>query len=118
MNGVKIARYKIDNRLVKGDVDMLPIYVFSTNPRKLALFKVFIEIENVKEPPEFEMFKMSAEKASQNITDHIVNINSGVIENSFIFDADIIVKPGEKINFRLKKDTIVKLFFLVEFYIP
>lgn len=118
MNGVKIIRYQIDNKLIKGNADILPEYMFPTNPRKLAFFKVFIEIEDVKEPPEFGILKMGTDKTSHDIMDHVTNVNSGIMENSFIFDADIIVRPGEKINFRLKKDTIVKWFFLGEFYIP
>ena len=123
MNGVKIVRYKFDNKFIKGNTDIIPECVSPTSPRKPALFKVFLEIDienikNMEEPPEFGIFKIGTGKAPQDIKNHIINANSGIIENSFIFDADIIVSPGEKINFRIKKDTIIKSFFLGEIYIP
>lgn len=118
INGVKMIRYQFSDRFVKGDTYILPEYVSTTNPRKSALFKIFLEIKDIREPPEIGISKIGAEQVVPDIKDHIVNINSGMIENSFIFDADIIVKPGEKINFQLKKDTIIKSFFLGEFYIP
>ena len=80
--------------------------------------QIFLEIENVESPPDIGIFKMCAERILLDIEDNIININSGIVENSFIFDADVIVRPDEKINFKLKKDTTIKLFFLGEFYTP
>ena len=118
MHGIKIIRYQISNKLIKGDTNILPENLFPTNPRKPALFKIFLEIENVESPPDIGIFKMCAERILLDIEDNIININSGIVENSFIFDADVIVRPDEKINFKLKKDTTIKLFFLGEFYTP
>lgn len=92
--------------------------ISSTNPRKSALFKVFLEIENVSEPPEIGISKDGVKRELPNIKDHIVNINSGKINENFIFDAELIVRPNENINFQVKKDAVIKLFFLGEFYIP
>lgn len=117
-NGVKIIRYQFCDRSVKGDTNILPENISSTNPRKSALFKVFLEIENVSEPPEIGISKDGVKRELPNIKDHIVNINSGKIKENFIFDAELIVRPNEKINFQIKKDTVIKLFFLGEFYIP
>ena len=117
VHGVKIVRYRINDTLVKGDTDIIPEYISPTHPRKSTLFKIFLEVEDIEDPPEFGISKISSEK-TPDIKDHIVNINAGIVNNSFIFDADLIVGPGEKINFRLKKDTNIKLFFLGEFYTP
>ena len=117
IRGVKIIRYRLEDKFVKGETDIIPEYISPTNPGKLAMFKVFLEIDKMEEMPEFGLSKIgSIEK--KDIKEHIVNINSGIVNDHFIFDADIVVRPGEKINFRLKKDTTIKLFFLGEFYIP
>lgn len=118
MHGVRIVRYQLHDTLVKGNTDILPENVSPTNPRKSALFAVFLEIENASETPEIGIFKMSIGDIAPGIKDHITRVRSGMIENSFVFHADVIVKPGEKINFQIKKDTTVKLFFLGEVYIP
>ena len=116
--GIRIIRYQLHDTLVKGETDILPENMSPTNPRKFALFKIFLEIENVSEAPEIGISKTGLGRVIPDIKDHIVNINSGIVENNFIFDADVIVRPGEKINFHIKKDAIVKLFFLGEIYIP
>lgn len=118
LHGVKIIRYQLHDIFVKGDTNILSDNVSPTNPRKSALFKIFLEIENISETPEIGISKIGSGRVIPNIKDHIININSGMVNNNFIFDADIIVGPNEKINFRIKKDTVVKLFFLGEFYIP
>jgi hypothetical protein len=118
INGVKIPRYQFYDTMVKGDTNIIPENISPTNPRKRAIFKIFLAIENISDPPDIGIFKMNVGKNIPDIKDQIVNLNSGLVDNNFIFDADIIVEPGEKINFRLKKDTVVKLFFLGEFYLP
>lgn len=118
MHGVRIVRYQLHDTLVKGNTDILPENISPTNPRKSALFKIFLEIENVSEIPEIGIFKMDIGSVVPDIKDHITSVRSGMIDNSFVFNADVIVKPGEKINFQIKKDTTVKLFFLGEVYTP
>jgi len=117
INVVKIPRYQLYGTMVKGDTNIIPENISPTNPRKRAIFKIFLAIENISDPPDIGIFKMNVGR-NIPIKDQIVNLNSGLVDNNFIFDADIIVEPGEKINFRLKKDTVVKLFFLGEFYSP
>lgn len=118
IRGVKITRYQFNDRFINGNDYILPEHVSTTNPRKSAMFKVLLEITYADEPPEIAISRKSVTSVTQDIKDHIINVNSGIIENSFIFDADIIIKPGEKINFQLKKDAIIKSFFLGEFYVP
>ena len=118
MNGVKIMRYHFNDRLIKGATDILPENISPTNPRKTAVFKVLLEIRDVDEPPEFGISKICTGTKTSNIGDHVFNIISGIADNNFLFTADIIVRPGEKINFQLKKDANVKLFLLGELYIP
>jgi hypothetical protein len=118
MRGVKMARYQCHDRFVKGNDYILPEHVSTTNPRKSAIFKILIEIKDVSEPPEITISKIGVVPVEQDIKSHIVNVESFALDNSFLFDADIIVKPGEKINFGFKKDTMIKSFFLGEFYVP
>lgn len=118
MNGVKIIRYQLHDTMVKGETDILPENMSPTNPRKSAMFKIFLEIENISETPEIGIYKMSLGRVVPNIKDYIVNINFGKVDNNFIFNADVMVGPDEKINFQIKKDTIIKLFFLGEIYLP
>lgn len=118
INGVKMIRYQFSDRLVKGNTCILPEYISTTNPGKSALFKIFLEIKDIREPPEIGISKIGVETVTPDIKDHIIKVNSCIIDNSFIFDVDILVKPWEKINFQLKKDTTIKSFFLGEFYIP
>jgi hypothetical protein len=118
MCGVKMTRYQCHDRFVKGNDYILPEHVSTTNPRKSAIFKILIEIKDVSEPPEITISKTGVASVEQDIKSHIVNVESFALDNSFLFDADIIVKPDEKINFGFKKDTMIKSFFLGEFYIP
>jgi hypothetical protein len=118
IRGVKMTRYQFSNILIKGSDHILPMYVSTTNPRKSAVFKILLEIKGITEPPEITISKIGDARITSDINDHIVRVNSFTVGDSFLFDADIIVKPGEKINFGFKKDTLVKSFFLGEFYIP
>lgn len=118
INGVKMTRYHFNDRFIKGGDYILPGYISTTNPRKFAIFKILLEIKNIEEPPEIAISKNGVASVTQDMGGHIVNINSGIVEDSFMFDADVIVKPGEGINLKLKKDTLIKSFFLGEFYIP
>jgi hypothetical protein len=115
---IKIIRYRLHDTLVKGETDIIPENISPTHPKKATLFKIFLEIENISEVPEMGISKTNFERGVLDIKDYIINVNAGILDNSFIFDADIMVKPGEKINFQIKKDTFVKSFFLGEFYIP
>lgn len=116
--GVKIIRHRIEDKYIKGDTDILPSFIGSTNPIKASIFKIFVEIKDFKDPPEFGMCKMGRNNTKIDISKHILNVRAGIIEGSFIFDADIIVRPDEKVNFKFKNDTNIKLFLVGELYIP
>jgi hypothetical protein len=116
--GVKMTRYQFHDRFVKGNDYILPEYISTTNPRKSAIFKLLVEIKDVSEPPEITISKIGVASVEQDIKNHIVNIESFTVDNSFLLDADIIIQPGEKINFGFKKDIVVKSFFLGELYVP
>ncbi len=120
LNGIKIIRYQLYDTPVKGETNILPENITPTNPRKSAIFKFFLEIENMSdtELPEIGILKESVGKFMPDIKKHIINVKCGVVNNSFIFDVDIIVKPDEEINVQIRKDTVIKSFFLGEFYIP
>lgn len=118
MKGVRIVRYQTQNKFIKGDTNIIPEYVSSTNTRKSAIFTVLLQIENVKSVPEVTISKMLGEKKITDIKNHIITVDAGMIENCYMFHADIISHPGEKINFNLSTDATLKLFFLGELYIP
>lgn len=118
MTGIRIVRYQLHDTPVKGETNIIPEKIFPTNPRKSAQFKIFLEIDNVSEIPEVGISKIAAEKIILDINNHIININSSIVNHNFIFDADVIVSPGEEINFQIKKDTFIKVFFLGEYYTP
>lgn len=117
--GVRIIRHKIEDKHIKGGTDILPSFIGATNPRKASIFKIFVEVIDFKNPPEFGVCKMG--KGNMKVTDikkHLLGVKVGVVQGSFIFDADIIVRPDEKINFKFKDDVNIKLFFVGELYIP
>ncbi len=118
--GIKIIRHKFEDKFIKGDTEILPKFMTSTNPRKSSIFKIFFQVKDFKEPPEFGILKMDKGniKSDEDIKKHLLDVNAQIIEGSFIFDADIIVNPEEKINFKFKKDTNIKLFFIGELYLP
>jgi len=118
MSGVRIIRYQVQNKFIKGDTNIIPEYISSTNTRKSAVFTVLLQIENVTNTPEVVISKMMGEKKLTNIKDHIITVDAGIVENCFMFHAEVVSRPGEKINFNLSKDATVKLFFLGELYIP
>lgn len=118
-NGIKIIRHKIEDKLIKGGVEILPEFMIPTNPRKASVFKIFVEVRDFKEPPYFGILKMGRGNVAVNdIKKHLLGVRAGIIEGSFVFDADIIVRPDEKINFKFKDDTNVKMLFVGELYIP
>jgi len=118
MKGVRIVRYKTENKFIKGDTNIIPEYISSTNTRKSAIFTVLLQIENVTIAPEITISKMLGEKKVTDIKNHIITVDAGMVENCYMFHADIISHPGEKINFNLNTDATLKLFFLGELYIP
>ena len=116
--GVRMTRYQFNDRFIKGNDYILPEHVSTTNPRKSAIFKVLLEIKYTDDPPGIVISKNGVASVTSDEKNSVTNVNAGMIDNSLLFDADIVVKPGEEINFQLKKDALVKSFFLGEFYIP
>lgn len=115
---VRIARCQFNDRFVKGNDYMIPKHVSTTNPRKSAIFKILMDIKYTGEPPEVVVSKNNVASVASDIKNHIINANSGAVDDNLLFDADVIVKPGEEINLHLNKDALIKSFFLGEFYIP
>lgn len=118
MKGVRIVRYQTENKFIKGDTNIIPEYISSTNTRNSAIFSVLLQIDNITSVPEVTISKMLGDKKLTDIKDHIITVDAGLVENCYMFHADIISRPGEKINFNLNIDATVKLFFLGELYIP
>lgn len=117
--GIKILRYKFEDRLIKGDTDIFQKPISSTNPRRMAIFKIYLEVDKFTEPPELGITKIgNYGKPLPDIHKHFLHINSGIKENIFMFHADMIVMPDEKINFKFKKDANIKTFLLGELYLP
>lgn len=117
-NGVEIIRYRFDDKCIKGNTDILPKYITTTNPRKPSIFKIYVEVKDFKDYPDFGICKIGSEKNSMEKEKHILGAGAGIIENLFIFHADIIVRPNERVNFKFTKDENVKTFFVGELYVP
>ena len=116
--GVKIIRYKIMDKYIKGGTELIPQYMAPTNPRKSSIFKIFVEAENFKESPDFGICKMGKGNVNIDIKKHILSIRAGIADKSFIFDADILMRPDERINCKFKDDINIKTFFIGELYMP
>lgn len=115
---IRIVRYQVSNRLINGGTYIIPEHMSSTDPRKSALFEVFLEIENFNEPPKILINKESDGRIKQYMKDNIASFKSGIVNDNFIFTAGIMVRPEEKINFLIEKDATVKYFMLGEIYVP
>jgi len=118
-NGIKIIRHKFEDVCIKGQTDVLPKSINPTNPMKPSIFKIYIEVKDFKEPPDFGVI-MSG-KGRVNVSDmkkRMSNVATGIKDSLFIFHADIIVRPNENINFQFKTDANIKTFFVGEIYIP
>ena len=117
--GVKIVRNQFDNRFIKGDTYLFQEHISPTNPKRMAIFKIYLEVCKFIEPPELGISKIgSYGKPISDIKKQFLNINSCIKDDIFIFNADMIVLPSEKVNFKFKKDTNIKTFFLGELYLP
>ena len=117
---LKIVRHKFENKFKKGDMDIFPEHIFSTNPRNATIFKIYWQVsEFTKEnPPEFVVdIKGRYGEVINDIKNHILNFKIGTEKDILVCKGDIIVKPNEKINFKFKKDVKVKMFILEEVYI-
>lgn len=116
---VTIPRYTINDKHVKGDTEIFPKSLSSTNPRKKSIFSIYVEVKEFDEIPEFgvEKTKISG-RITQDVNRHILNTNIGIQDGIFKFGADIIMSPNEAINFKFRKDTKIDLFSVNEIYIP
>lgn len=119
-NGVKIIRYRFEDKYIKGDADILPQFITTTNPRKPSIFNIYIEVKYFKDLPYFGIYKMGRcdPPKMADMKKHVLYINAGTVNDLFIFIADIIVRPDEKINFKFRDDANIKTFFIGELYIP
>lgn len=118
--GVKIIRYKYEDRYIKGEENVLPKFITTTNPRKASIFKIYFEIKDFKELPDFGIYKIGKgdpDKTS-DVKKQVLNVNTGISNDLFIFHVDMLVRPDEKINFKFKNDANIKIFLLGELYIP
>lgn len=116
--GIKIIRYKMVDTYIEGGKYMIPEYIAPTNPTKPSMFKIFIEADNFGELPCFIMCKMGKGNYDIKQDESTFNAKRNIEEKSFIFDADILVGPDEKINCKFKDDINIKMFFIGELYIP
>lgn len=118
---VKIPRYIINDRYIKGDTEIFPKSLSSTNPRKESVFTIYMEVK-VKEFDEIPEFGIEKTKISgimiQDISKHIINTNAGIQDGIFKFGTDIIMSPNETINFKFRKDTKIDILSVNEIYIP
>jgi len=119
-NGVKIIRHRFENKYIKGDTDILPEFITTTNPRKSSIFNIYLEAKDIKDPPDFGMYKMGRGNPAKmtDIKKHVLYVNADMVNDLFIFIVDIIVRPDEKINFKFRDDINIKTFFIGELYIP
>lgn len=117
-NGVKIVRYRIEDKNIKGDTDILPEFITTTNPIRPSIFTIYIEAKDIITPPEFGIYKKGKENPGKisDLKKHLSNISASIRDNLFIFYADIIVRPDETINFKFKQDVNIKIFFIGELY--
>ncbi len=118
--GVKMVRLRLNNILIKGDINIFPEPISSTSPRNPAIFKIYWEIgEFAKEdPPEFNIDIIGSNgKEMTEINSRILDIKTRIVKNIFLYNADIKIMPNEKINFKFRKDANVKIFNLEEVYI-
>lgn len=53
-----------------------------------------------------------------DVKKQVLNVNTGISNDLFIFHVDMLVRPDEKINFKFKNDANIKTFLLGELYIP
>lgn len=116
---VKIIRHQFENKFIKGDTNIFPEHIFSTNPRNAAIFKIYIGVSEFAkdDPPEIYIdIKGRHEQAISDIKNHLRNIKVGIEKDMFLIKGDIIVMPNEKINFKFRKDVNVKIFILEEVY--
>jgi len=118
--GVKIIRHKIEDKYIKGNIDILPTFISPTNPRKATIFQIYIEAKDVKEDPRFNMCKIigGGPEKMIDIKKHVLHVNTGIVGDLFIFVADLIVRPDEKINFKFENDINIKTLFIGELYMP
>lgn len=116
---VTIPRYTINDKYVKGNTEILPGSLSSTNPRKKSIFSIYMEVKEFDEVPEFgiEKIKISG-SITQDVNRHILNTKVGIEDGIFRFGTDIIMSPGETINFKFRQDTKIGLFSVKEIYIP
>lgn len=116
---VMIPRYTINDKYVKGNTEIFPESLLSTNPRKKSIFSIYVEVKEFDEIPEFgiEKTKISGNMI-QDINRHVLRTNIGIQDGIFRFGADIIMSPNETVNFRFRKDTKIDLFSVNEIYIP
>lgn len=116
--GVKIIRYKYEDRYIKGEDDVLPEFITTTNPRKASIFKIYFEIKDFNELPDFGIYKIGKGDKMSDVKKQVLNVNTGISNDLFIFHVDMLVRPDEKINFKFKNDANIKTFLLGELYRP
>jgi len=111
---LKIIRHRLDNKFIKGNINIFPEPISSTSPRNPAIFKIYLEAEEFtkEDPPEIFI-----ETNRTDIKGHILNIKRRVENDVFFCDVDIRVMPNEKINFKFNKDVNIKIFKLEEVYL-
>lgn len=119
-NGVKIIRYRFEDKYIKGDTDILPKFMTTTNPIKSSIFEIYLETKDFKCLSGFGIYKIEGDNPAKmtDIGKHVLYANVDAVNDLFIFIANIIVRPDEKVNFKFGDDINVKKFFIGELYLP
>lgn len=117
---IKIIRHQFENKFISGGTNIFPEYIFSTNPRNDAIFKIYYDVREFAKDdlPEIyiDIIKGRNEQTISDIKNRLRNIKVGIEKDIFLFKCNIMVMPNEKINFKFRKDVKVKIFILEEVY--
>lgn len=110
-NAVPIKRCDFIDKNIKSKSDIFSGGITSTNPNKMAIFNVHIEMDDNPEPMTMRTYKTKEQ--------------CGVVEEVFTeikpkssHDIDLLIKPEEALNFQFDKSGIIKKLMVTEIYAP
>lgn len=108
-DNIVIPKVRIDEKFVKANSDILIKNLVSTNPFRLTIFRISMELNNSIEQMNLYIVRLR----ESGIYENVINKN---FMTKKTYTIDTVVRPDEALNFKFDNDIYISKLYIDELY--